>query len=114
MLGVDIRMRVAARLRALEPLQQRADRHDDVELVAGRRRERERGRAQAEHRRGLVEQADRVEDRGVDREDAAAGDEAHRTLLDARGARQEDLQVIEGAGVGQSEGAAHLLLNYRA
>ena len=69
---------------------------------------RERERAQPEHGRALVEQALRVEHRDVDREHPAPRDQSHRALLDACGASEEDLEVVEGRGVGESEGAAHL------
>ena len=97
----------------LEPGEQRPDRHDDVELgdrPVGVGDEREG--AQSEHGRALIQQPDRVEHGGVGGQHAAAGDQPHRALFDARGARKEDLQIFESLSVGESEGAAHLLLNY--
>src|SRR4051812_5671037 len=68
----------------------------------------ERHRAEPEHRRALVEQPLRVEHGDVYREHPAPCDQSHRALLDACGASEEDLEVVEGGGVCQSEGAAHV------
>ncbi len=100
-------------LRHLEAGDQRANRHDDVELgdrAVGAGNEREG--AQPEHGRALIQQPDRVENGGVCGEHPAARDQPHRPLFHARGARKEDLQIFESLSVGESEGAAHLLLNY--
>ena len=72
----------------------------------------ERHGAQAQHGGTLIEQPHRVEHGHVDRQHAAAGDQPHRPFFDSRGARKEDLQIIESLRVGENEGAAHLLLNY--
>ena len=97
----------------LDARQQGADRHHHVEcgdrVVPSRN---ERKGAQPEHGGALIQKADGVEHSDVDGEHAAARDQPNRALFDARGARKEDLQIFESLSVGESEGAAHLLLNY--
>ena len=77
----------------------------DVEVLGLEERER----AQAEHRGALVEDAARIEDRGVHREDAGARDQAHGTVFDAPGALQVGVQVAERKAVGERELLNHLL-----
>ena len=88
-----------------DALDERAHRHDRVELlVVG-----EREGAQAEHGGALVEDAARIEDRGVHGEDAGARDEPHRPVFDAPGALQVGVQVAERQAVGERELLNHLL-----
>ena len=88
-----------------DALDERAHGHDHVEVLGVEQLER----AQAEHGGALVEDAARIQDRGVHREDAGARDEPHRTVFDAPGALQVGVQVAERKAVGQRESLNHLL-----
>jgi hypothetical protein len=68
--------------------------------------------AHREHRRGRIAESAGGEGSRRHGEHPARRLQPDPLDREARGARKEDLQIFESLSVGESEGAAHLLLNY--